>query len=215
MATRQHPREAPIKHVQAALRQGVTALEQLLHDAAAHAAIARAGTVFGDAFASGRRVYACGSGGSMSDAIHFAQELTGRLRGNRAGLAAQAISDIGHLSCVANDFGYDQVYARWVMSHGKAGDCLLAISTSGSSVNVLNAAMVARDLGMPVIALTGDAKSDLATLSDVVIAAPIGLDAGRVRELHVHVIHIIIELIAQRFFPENVSTLHEGRPAAR
>ena len=139
----------------------------------------------------------------MSDAMHFAEELTGRYRNNRAGLPAQAISDVGHLTCVANDFGYDQVFARYVLSHGRPGDCLLAISTSGNSPNVINAAVAAKDKGMTVLALTGKRSSPLGVLADVVVCTPAGVFADRVQELHIKVIHVLIELVERHFFPQN------------
>jgi D-sedoheptulose 7-phosphate isomerase len=139
----------------------------------------------------------------MSDAVHFAEELTGRFWENRRGLPAQAISDVGHLSCVANDFGYEQVFSRYLQSHGRAGDCLFAITTSGSSANVLNAAAAAKDLGMKVISLTGQQSTQLESLSDICVATPAGAFADRVQELHIKVIHILLELIERRLFPEN------------
>ena len=139
----------------------------------------------------------------MSDAMHFAEELTGRFRSDRAGLPAQAISDVGHLTCVANDFGYEQVFARYLRSHGRAGDCLLAISTSGSSQNVVAAARATRELGMVVIGLVGRPGSELAGLCDVCVATPAGRYADRAQELHIKVIHILIELVERRFFPKN------------
>lgn len=142
----------------------------------------------------------------MSDAMHFAEELTGRFRENRAGLPALAISDVGHLTCVANDFGYDQVFARFLKSHGRKGDCLFAISTSGKSANVVNAAVAAKELEMTVVSLTGKSLSALGPLSDVCIPAPGGRYADRIQELHIKIIHILIELIERRFFPENYET---------
>ena len=189
--------------IRQALSQARQALDALMNNAATLEAIQRASELLCRTFSSGGRVYSCGNGGSMSDAMHFAEELTGRFRGNRAGLPAQAISDVGHLSCVANDFGYDQVFARYVLSHGRAGDCLLAISTSGSSPNVLAAVRAAKELGLRVIALTGRAESELGALADVSIATPAGAWADRAQELHIKVIHILIELVERRLFPLN------------
>ena len=126
--------------VNAALSESADALQALRADAAALAAVARAAALIVDAFGRGGRVFSCGNGGSMCDAMHLAEELSGRFRGDRKGLPAQAISDPGHLSCVANDFGYDAVFARYLESHARAGDVLVAISTSGTSKNVLAAA---------------------------------------------------------------------------
>lgn len=190
-------------YVRQALLQARSALDDLMNNEPTLQAIERAADLLVSTFGSGGRVYSCGNGGSMSDAMHFAEELTGRFRGDRAGLPAQAISDVGHLSCVANDFGYEQVFARYVRSHGRAGDCLLAISTSGTSPNVVAAARAAKDLGMTVIALTGRAQSELVALASVSIATPGGAYADRVQELHIKVIHILIELVERRLFPAN------------
>lgn len=190
-------------YIEQALREARAALDALMHNEGTLAAIERAADLLCATFQGGGRAFSCGNGGSMSDAMHFAEELTGRFRGNRAGLPAQAISDVGHLSCVANDFGYDQVFARYVLSHGRAGDCLLAISTSGTSANVVTAAVAAKDRGMAVVALTGRATSELGALADVTIATPGGAYADRAQELHIKVIHILIELVERRFFPEN------------
>ena len=192
--------------IREALSQARQALDALIDNAATLEAIERAGDLLCSTFLCGGRVYSCGNGGSMSDAMHFAEELTGRFRGNRAGLPAQAISDVGHLSCVANDFGYDQVFARYVLSHGRAGDCLLAISTSGTSPNVRAAARAAKELGVRVIALTGREGSELGSLADVSIATPAGSWADRAQELHIKVIHILIELVERRLFPENYAS---------
>lgn len=185
------------------LMEARASLDDLLQDAPALAAIEHAAELLCKTFEADGRVYSCGNGGSMSDAMHFAEELTGRYRDNRKGLPAQAISDVGHLTCVANDFGYDQVFSRYVLSHGRAGDCLFAISTSGKSSNVVAAALAAKEQGMHVIALTGRADSELSMLADVSIATPGGAYADRVQELHIKVIHILIELVERRFFPEN------------
>jgi D-sedoheptulose 7-phosphate isomerase len=139
----------------------------------------------------------------MCDAMHFAEELTGRYRKNRPGLSATAIADPGHLSCVANDFGYENVFSRYVESHGRKGDVLLAISTSGKSPSVLNAARAAGTLGIKVIALTGRANSELEALADLCISCPAGPFADRAQELHIKIIHILIELIERHFYPEN------------
>lgn len=153
------------------------------------------------------RVFSCGNGGSMCDAMHFAEELTGRFRLDRPGLAAIAISDPGHMSCVANDFGYDAVFSRYLESHGREGDSLLAISTSGKSPSVVNAARAARALGMSVVALTGRPESELEGVADLCVCCAAGPHADRAQELHIKVIHILIELIERRFHPQNYPDL--------
>jgi D-sedoheptulose 7-phosphate isomerase len=189
--------------IDAALLQARESLDLLMNNEQALARIEQAAALLIRTFESGGRVFSCGNGGSMSDAIHFAEELTGRFRGNRKGLPALAISDVGHISCVANDFGYEQVFSRYLQSHGRAGDCLLAISTSGKSANVVNAAVVAKELGMTVLALTGRDKSQLDVLADVGVVTVAGEFADRVQELHIQVIHILIELVERRLFPES------------
>jgi D-sedoheptulose 7-phosphate isomerase len=192
-----------ISAIRAALEEAAGSLKNLMADEAALANIAAAGELLANAFAAGGRAYSCGNGGSMCDAMHFAEELTGRFRDNRPGYAALAISDPGHLSCVGNDYGYEQVFARYIEAHGRAGDVLLAISTSGTSKNVLAAAKVAQQLGMKVIGLTGKPGTPLAQLADVPIVTPGGKYADRVQELHIKVIHILIELVERRLAPGN------------
>lgn len=139
----------------------------------------------------------------MCDAMHFAEELTGRYRRDRPALAATAISDAGHLSCVGNDLGYMQVFSRYLEAHARPGDCLVALSTSGSSKNVLHAAAVAQSLGVQVIGLTGRCDAVLVRLCTVHICTSAGKFADQVQELHIKVLHILIELVERQFFPEN------------
>lgn len=165
--------------------------------------IAQAGTELGAALKAGRRVFSCGNGGSMADAMHFAEELTGRYRQDRAPLAATAISDPTHLTCVANDYGYEQVFARYVKAHGRPGDYLLAISTSGASASVKNAIKVANALEMRTIGLTAagwDQPYGLFQPHHDIQTGPAGSTSDRVQELHIKVIHILIQLVEQVAF---------------
>ncbi|MGB5983770.1 MAG: SIS domain-containing protein [Desulfobacterales bacterium] len=191
------------KRVLESLTQIRQALDRLIASQALQGVIERAGMLLIETFQSQGRVFSCGNGGSMCEAMHFAEELSGRFRRERPGLPAMAISDPGHLSCVANDYGYDQVFARFLEAHGRSGDCLLALSTSGSSANVLKAAETARRMSLRVITLTGRENSPLSRLADVDIALPGGAYADRSQELHLMVIHILIESIERRLFPEN------------
>jgi len=181
--------------IHSALQEAADGLDRLRRDSAALAAIEAAGSVLAQAFHAGHRAFSCGNGGSMCDAMHFAEELTGRFRRNRRPLAAMAISDPGHLTCTANDFGYQEIFSRFVLAHGRPGDVLLAISTSGSSANVLAAAEAASERSMPVVALTGRPGSPLARLAQVEVCTPAGRFADRVQELHIKVIHVLIELV--------------------
>jgi D-sedoheptulose 7-phosphate isomerase len=155
---------------------------------------AAAGLMAG-AVQNGRKILSCGNGGSMCDAMHFAEELTGRYRNDRPAIPAIAISDASHISCVSNDYGYDHIFSRYVEALGQPGDVLLCISTSGNSGNVLKAAETARSKGVNVVSLTGKDGGKLAPLSDVEIRVPHLGYADRIQEIHIKVIHILILLI--------------------
>jgi len=191
--------------ISASLREAQDALNALCADSAAIHAIDSAAALLIAAFESRGRVFSCGNGGSMCDAMHFAEELTGRYRRDRRALPATAISDPGHLSCVGNDMGYEEVFSRYVEAHGRRGDCLLALSTSGTSRNIIRAVEAARVAGMQVIVLTGRHGSVLEALADVCVCTPGGAFADRVQELHIKVLHILIEQVERHFFPENYS----------
>ncbi|MBA2414201.1 MAG: D-sedoheptulose 7-phosphate isomerase [Burkholderiaceae bacterium] len=191
--------------IKSTLNEALGALQALVGNESTLQRIAAAGELLADTFVSGGRAYSCGNGGSMCDAMHFAEELTGRFRDNRPGYAALAISDASHLSCVGNDYGYEQVFARFIEAHGRAGDVLLAISTSGTSKNVIAAVSAAHRLGMHVIGLTGRQATPLAELADIAIVTPAGQYADRVQELHIKVIHLLIELVERRLAPGNYS----------
>ncbi len=143
---------------------------------------------------NGGKVLSCGNGGSHCDAVHFAEELTGKYRENRKPFAAIAISDPGYLTCAANDFGYGFVFSRFIEGVGNEGDVLLAISTSGNSENVLNAVKMAHTKGMKVIGLTGNNGGKMAGLCDVEICVPHSGYADRIQEIHIKIIHILIHL---------------------
>ncbi len=157
--------------------------------------INEAGHLLAAAFLAGNKVISCGNGGSMCDAMHFAEELSGRFRSDRRPLPAMAISDASYLSCVANDYGYDQVFSRYIEAFGKQNDVLLAISTSGKSPNVVAAVKIAREKGMIIIGLTGKDGGVMASLCDVEIRAPHSQFADRAQEIHIKVIHALILLV--------------------
>ena len=151
-----------------------------------------------EAFNNGGKAISCGNGGSSCDAAHFAEELTGRFRGDRDPLPAIAITDHAHLTCTANDFGYDRVFSRFVRALGNKGDVLFAISTSGNSKNISIAAEIAKQRGMKVIALTGKNGGELSEYADVEIRVPHKGFSDRIQEVHIKIIHIIILLIEQK-----------------
>lgn len=158
-----------------------------------------------EALQQGGKIISCGNGGSMADAMHFAEELSGRFREDRPGLAAISISDPTHLSCVANDYGYDYVFSRYVEAIGRKGDVLLAISTSGNSVNVCKAAEVAQAKGMRVVALTGKDGGKLKTIADLELRVPHDAYADRIQEIHIKIIHLLIQGIELKMFDNHVS----------
>jgi len=141
----------------------------------------------------GGKVISCGNGGSMCDAMHFAEELSGRFRNDRRGLAALSISDPSHISCVANDYGYEYVFSRYIEAMGKKGDVLLGISTSGNSENVIKAVKTAKEKDIKTIVLTGKTGGQLADLADLEIRAPQSEYADRAQEIHIKVIHALID----------------------
>jgi len=163
-------------------------------------AIEKAGALIVESFKNKGKLMSCGNGGSMCDAMHLAEELSGRFRADRSSLPALAISDPSYLSCVLNDYGADAVFSRYVEGMGFAGDILVTISTSGNSVNVIKAAKVAKEKGMKVIALTGKTGGDLAAHADIEIRAPHSKYADRVQEIHIKVIHSLIHYIEQELF---------------
>ena len=189
--------------VRAALADAKNALEALLADEAMLETIARAGHLIAHSQRAGGAVYSCGNGGSLCDAMHFAEEMTGRYRQNRKPYRAAAISDVSHMACVGNDYGYEHVFSSWVSGMGRAGDVLLAITTSGTSANIVAAAREAKARGMQVVALTGRAGSPIAEIADVAVVTPAGRWADRVQELHIKVIHILIELVERELDPQN------------
>lgn len=145
----------------------------------------------------GGKIVSCGNGGSMCDAMHFAEELSGRFRDDRKPIAAISISDPSHISCVANDYGYDFVFSRYVEALGKKGDVLLAISTSGNSKNVLNAIESAKKIGMKIVGLTGKDGGRMASLCDVEIRVSGTKYADRAQEIHIKIIHSLIHCIEE------------------
>lgn len=159
--------------------------------------IENAASLMASCLSNGGKIISCGNGGSHCDAMHFAEELSGRYRGNRKALAAVAISDPSHISCVGNDYGYEYVFSRYVEALGKPGDILLGISSSGNSKNIIQAMEAAKLLGMKTVGLTGKDGGAMAGLCDVEIRAPKSEFADRAQEIHIKVIHALIDSIEQ------------------
>ena len=183
------------------LLEAARVLENFLGDPQRQAAIEAAAQRMVATIRQGGKIISCGNGGSHCDAMHFAEELSGRYRDNRRALPALAISDASHISCVSNDYGYDAIFSRFVEGLGQPGDTLLAISTSGNSPNVLAAARAAHQQQMSVVALTGKDGGQLAELADVEVRVAHHGYADRIQEIHIKVIHILIMLIEQEVTP--------------
>lgn len=175
--------------------EAASVLQRFLADPENLTNVERASAFMSYCLKQGAKVISCGNGGSMCDAMHFAEELTGRFRDDRPPIAALSISDPSHLTCVGNDHGFEHVFSRFVEAHGREGDVLLAISTSGNSPNVVRAAEVAREKGMHVIGLTGKDGGRLADLCTVEVRVPHDGYADRIQEVHIKVIHAWIDHI--------------------
>ncbi|ENL4769867.1 D-sedoheptulose 7-phosphate isomerase [Vibrio parahaemolyticus] len=181
--------------IRSELNEAAEVLNKFLSDDHNIAQIEAAAKMIADSFKQDGKVLSCGNGGSHCDAMHFAEELTGRYRDNRPGYAGIAISDPSHLSCVSNDFGYDFVFSRYVEAVGRKGDVLFGLSTSGNSGNILKAIEAAKAKDMKTVALTGKDGGKMAGLADVEIRVPHFGYADRIQEVHIKIIHIIIQLI--------------------
>lgn len=184
------------------LQESQQTLNKFVEDKQNVVKIEQAINTFVSSFKNGGAVFSCGNGGSMCDSLHFAEELTGRYRKDRAPLPATGISEAGHITCIANDFGFEYIFSRFVEAWGKKGDTLLAISTSGNSANVIKAVEVAKAKGMKIVGLLGKDGGKLKSMVDValVIDCPI---TDRIQEVHIKCIHIFIEGIERQLFPEN------------
>lgn len=182
-------------YILAQLNEAAHTLNEFIANPSTAQLIEKAAELMHKSLAAEGKIISCGNGGSMCDAMHFAEELSGRFRDDREAIAAISISDPSHISCVANDYGYDFVFSRYIQALGRKGDVLLAISTSGNSSNIVRAIEAARAKGMVVIGLTGKDGGKMAELCDVEIRAPKSIFADRAQEVHIKVIHCLIGLI--------------------
>ncbi len=177
------------------LNQAAEVLQDFLKEEDNLKKIEAAAKAIADSVKQGGKVISCGNGGSHCDAMHFAEELTGRYRDNRKAIAAICVSDPSHISCVSNDYGYEFVFSRYLEALGNKGDVLLGISTSGNSANIIKAAQTAKERGMKVIILSGKDGGKLAPLADIELRVPHFGYADRIQEVHIKIIHILILLI--------------------
>jgi len=177
------------------LQEAQQVLDRFLNDPEQIEKIEQAASIMAQAIVNNGKIISCGNGGSHCDAMHFAEELTGRYRDDRRALPAIAISDVSHISCVSNDFGYEYVFSRYIEGLGQSGDVLLGLSTSGNSANIIRAAEAAKNKGMKVIILSGKDGGKLGGAADVEIRVPHFGYADRIQEIHIKVIHIFMLLI--------------------
>ena len=184
--------------IRSSLDEALDELTRFLADPQTLPAIGQGVEILAEALQSGHKVMSCGNGGSLCDATHFAEELTGRFRKSRRPLPAMSVNDPAYFTCVGNDYSFDVIFHRWVEAFGRPGDVLVAISTSGTSSNVLKAVEAARGLGMRVIALTSVRGKPLADAADVAIKAPDAPHSDRIQEIHIKVIHIMIEALEKK-----------------
>lgn len=188
-------------HVRASFDEAAQTLSAFLADPANLDAVGRFAAAAHATLARGGLLMSCGNGGSMCDAMHFAEEWTGRFRKDRAALPAMAFSDPSQLTCIANDFGYDEVFARSVDAYGKSGDLLVAISTSGNSPNVRKAVEMAQRKGITTVGLLGKGGGELRSLVDIPIVVPRATTSDRIQEVHIKILHIAIEAVERAMFP--------------
>ena len=187
----------PMKRIQQHFEESAQLAQQLLGDKAFLEAMQQGAELLVEALGSGHKILTCGNGGSMCDAMHMAEELSGKYREDRPPFAALAMSDASALTCIGNDYGFDQVFSRQTQALGKPGDVLVCISTSGNSQNVLHAARKAKELGMRVLSLTGNGGGALGDLADVDVSVPWSGFADRIQEVHIRCIHSWIDAIDQ------------------
>lgn len=189
--------------IRASFDEAAATLRAFLDDPHCLDGVRRFVQVSASALRAGKKLMACGNGGSMCDAMHFAEEWTGRFRRDRAALPALAFSDPSQLTCIANDFGFEQVFARSVEAYGQAGDVLVVLSTSGNSPNVLAAVEASRKKGVTSVGLLGKGGGELRARVDVPIVVPLAQTSDRIQEVHIKVLHIAIEAVERELFPAN------------
>ncbi len=191
-----------IDTIRGALLEAQDALNRFTQNPENIATLAKTAEMMQGVFEGQGRIFTCGNGGSLCDAIHFAEECTGKFRDNRRPLPAIALSDAGHITCTANDFGFEEIFARPLSALGHPGDLLVVLSTSGNSANVIRAAETAQQRGIHIFGLLGKDGGKLKHHCDTYLIAP-GNTADRIQEIHIKVLHILIEQVERLMFPEN------------
>ena len=188
--------------IRSSLEDAQNVLHKFIHDPQTIKVMNQTTQMIYEVFRNRGRIFTCGNGGSMWDAMHFAEEWTGRFRADRQPLPAMALSDPAHLTCVANDFGFDEVFSRSITGFGHPGDLLIAISTSGNSQNLVRALEAAKSAEIKTFALLGKDGGQMKSMADLWLIAP-GKTSDRIQEIHIMVLHILIEAVERIIFPEN------------
>ena len=192
--------------IRASFEEAARTLQAFLDDPACLEGVERFAAAALKTVRAGGLLMSCGNGGSMCDAMHFAEEWTGRFRSDRSALPAVAFSDPSHLTCIANDFGYDEVFARLVEAYGKPGDLLVVLTTSGNSPNILRALETARAREITTVGLLGKGGGKAMDLVDIPILVPSASTSDRIQEVHIKALHITIEAVERALFPENYAS---------
>jgi D-sedoheptulose 7-phosphate isomerase len=183
--------------IKANLREAAEVLDEFLQDPENIEAIESAAGILAESIGSGGKVISCGNGGSMTYAMHFAEELSGIFRDRRRALPAISISDPSHITCTANDLGFDAIFSRYIEGLGRKGDVLLVLSTSGNSMNIIKAVEAAHEKGMKVVGLTGKTGGLLAGMVDAEIRVKGRKHSDRIQEVHIKVLHVLVLLIEE------------------
>jgi D-sedoheptulose 7-phosphate isomerase len=189
-------------HIRSALEEAAQTLEAFLGDDEAMEGVDRFVKAACQTLREGGRILTCGNGGSMCDAMHFAEEWTGRFRNDRKALSAMSFSDPSHMTCIANDFGFEEIFSRQVAAQGRAGDLLVAISTSGNSENILRACTEARTREITVVGLIGNGGGAQRDSVDIPIVVPGTSTSDRIQEVHIKVLHAVLEAVEREMFPD-------------
>jgi D-sedoheptulose 7-phosphate isomerase len=180
------------------LKEAQAVLQEFMGDPTSLEAIEQAAVILAESIRNGGKIISCGNGGSMTDAMHFAEELSGLFREDRRALPAVSISDASHLTCAANDFGFEAVFSRYVEAVGQAADVLLVLSTSGNSLNLVRAVEAAREKGMKVVGLTGKTGGLLAGMVDAEVRVKGRKYSDRIQEVHIKILHILVLLLEEQ-----------------
>jgi D-sedoheptulose 7-phosphate isomerase len=188
-------------HIKQSFTEAVTALNTFIGEPTSLALVDEFVELLSTSFKNGNKIYSAGNGGSHCDAMHFAEEWTGRYRKDREPMPAMAFSDVSHITCTSNDYGFEHIFERMVQAFGMKADIFLALTTSGNSKNLILAAEAAKAKGMKVVGLLGKGGGKIAALCDIAIVVP-GETSDRIQELHIKIIHIVIECVERQLFPQ-------------